>query len=109
MSQRHAIYTWIPYAVIVASTICCCNIGVWKKFRLVRPVWQHQNRVLQNQRLLLVSVLSLLSRLPLSIVIFFIISVDQIAPGTVTIYYFTVLLDYSNSFVNPMSMHLGDS
>lgn len=51
MSQRHAIYTWIPYAVIVASTICGCNIGVWKKFRLVRLVWQHQNRVLQNQRL----------------------------------------------------------
>ena len=106
MSQRHAIYTWIPYAVIVASAICGCNIGVWRKFRQGRLVWQHQNRVVQNQRLtktlLLVSVLSLLSWLPLSIVIFFIVSVDHIASGTFTIYYITVLLNYSNSFVNPV-------
>lgn len=106
MSQRHAIYTWIPYSVIVASAICGCNIGVWRKFRQGRLVWQHQNRVLQNQRLtktlLLVSVLSLLSWLPLSIVIFFIVSVDHIASGTFTIYYLTVLLNYSNSFVNPV-------
>lgn len=106
MSQRHAIYTWIPYAVIVASAICGCNIGVWRKFRQGRLVWQHQNRVLQNQRLtktlLLVSVLSLLSWLPLSIVIFFIVSVDHIASGTLIIYYITVLLNYSNSFVNPV-------
>ena len=69
-------------------------------------MWQHQNRVLQNQRLtktlLLVSVLSLLSWLPLSIVIFFIVSVDHIASGTFTIYYLTVLLNYSKSFVNPV-------
>ena len=106
MSQRHAIYTWIPYAVIVASTICGCNIGVWRKFRQGRLVWQNQNRVMQNQRLtktlLLVSVLSLLSWLPLSIVIFFIVSVEHIASGTFTIYYITVLLNYSNSFVNPV-------
>ena len=106
MSQRHAIYTWIPYAVIMASAICGCNIGVWRKFRQGRLVWQHQNRVLQNQRLtktlLLVSVLSLLSWLPLSIVIFFTVSVDHIASGTFTIYYITVLLNYSNSFVNPV-------
>lgn len=106
MSQRHAIYTWIPYAVIVASIICGCNIGVWRKFRQGRLVWQHQNRVLQNRRLtktlLLVSVLSLMSWLPLSIVIFFIVSVDHIASGTLTIYYLTVLLNYSNSFVNPI-------
>lgn len=110
MSQRHAIYTWIPYAVIVASAICGCNIGVWRKFRQGRLVWQHQNRVLQNQRLtktlLLVSVLSLLSWLPLSIVIFFIVSVDHIASGTFTIYYITVLLNYSNSFVNPVAYAL---
>lgn len=106
MSQRHAIYTWIPYAVIVASAICGCNIGVWRKFMQGRLVCQHQNRVVRNQRLtktlLLVSVLSLLSWLPLSIVIFFIVSVDHIASGTFTIYYITVLLNYSNSFVNPV-------
>ena len=69
-------------------------------------MWQNQNRVMQNQRLtktlLLVSVLSLLSWLPLSIVIFFIVSVERIASGTFTIYYITVLLNYSNSFVNPV-------
>jgi len=106
MSHRHAIYTWIPYAVIVASAICGCNIGVWRKFRQGRLVWQHQNRMMQNQRLtkalLLVSVLSLLSWLPLSIVTFFIVSVDRVASGTFTIYYITVLLNYSNSFVNPV-------
>ncbi|XP_078364246.1 adenosine receptor A3-like [Oculina patagonica] len=107
MSRRHAIYTWIPYALTVASIICSCNIAVWRKFRKGRLASQQQmNRSSQNRRLtktlLLVSILSLLSWLPLSIVIFFIVSVDNISPGTLTIYYLTVLLNYSNSFINPV-------
>ena len=107
MSRRHAIYTWIPYAVTIASIICGSNIGVWRKFRKGRLASQQQlNRGLQNQRLtktlLFVSILSLLSWLPLSIVIFFIVSVDNISPETLTIYYLTVLLNYSNSFINPV-------
>ena len=106
-SRRQAIYTWIPYALIVGSIICSCNIGVWIKFRRGRlPSQQQMNRCIQNKcltkTLLLVSILSLLSWLPLSIVIFFIVSVDYISPGTLIIYYFTVLLNYSNSFINPV-------
>ena len=107
-SKKHVIYTWIPYALTITTIICGCNIGIWRKFKHGSLASQRRNRASQNQRLtktlLFVSVLALLCWLPLSIVIIFIVPADRnnISSGTLTIYYFAVLLNYSNSFINPI-------
>ena len=69
ISLRHAVYIWSPYILILLFSVCGCNIGIWRKFQHGSVPSQQQNRALRNKRLtktlLFVSVLALLSWLPL--------------------------------------------
>ena len=84
--------------------VCGCNIAIWRKFQLRSTVLHQQNRASQSQRLtvtlLFVSIMALLSWVPLITVHFLMnsygisihLSVNQMVK----------LLCYSNSFVNPI-------
>jgi len=92
------------YFLTLLFIVCGCNIAIWKKYQQ-RITSQQQNRDLQNKRLtktlLLVSVVALLSWLPLIVVSFvrFTILHAIISP---TVFYIAVALNFSNSFLNPI-------
>ena len=92
------------YFLTLLFIVCGCNIAIWKKY-LQRITSQQQNRDLQNKRLtktlLLVSVVALLSWLPLIVVSFvrFTILHAIISP---TVFCIAVALNFSNSFLNPI-------
>ena len=103
ISYNHAVYVWAPYTFILTLFICACNIGIWRKFQHGSVAFQQENRASQNKRLtktlLFVSVLALLSWLPL------------IIGHTLDALYVSIpwryriiasILNYSNSFVNPI-------
>ena len=103
ISAEHAVYVWTPYALTLTFIICGCNIDIWRKFQHGSFASQQLNRASQNKRLtktlLLVSFLALLSWLPL--IILNILHVRDIFTSTRT-YAVSNLLNYSNSFVNPV-------
>ncbi|XP_078363750.1 adenosine receptor A3-like [Oculina patagonica] len=104
ISQEHAVHAWNAYALFLILIVCGCNIGIWRKFQHGSVPSQQHNRASQNKRLtktlLLVSVLALLSWLPLIIMNFLIIVFHVQIPW---IFYFMVnVVNYSNSFVNPV-------
>ena len=85
--------------------ICGCNIGIWRKFQHGRVVnFQQENRAALNKRLtktlMFVSVLALLSWLPLIIFNFLIVVIGVPIPWK--FYVMVNILNYSNSFVNPV-------
>ena len=104
VSGKLAIYTVISYFLTMLFIVCGCNIGIWRKYQQ-RTTSQQQNRDLQNKRstktLLLVSVVALLSWLPLIVVSFvrFTILYNITSP---TVFYIAVALNFSNSFLNPI-------
>jgi len=104
VSGKLAIYTVISYFLTLLFIVCGCNIGIWRKYQQ-RTTSQQQNRDLQNKRLtktlLLVSVVALLSWLPLIVVSFvrFTILYNITSP---TVFYIAVALNFSNSFLNPI-------
>ena len=103
-SVQIAMYASIPFAAILTFTICGCNIGIWKKFQQEGVPSQQKNRASQNRRLtkmlLLVSVLALLSWLPLIILNCLIYVYHVQIPWL--FYDLVNVLNYSNSFVNPV-------
>ena len=104
ISCKHAVYIWTPFVSILAIIICGCNIGIWRKFRHGSIASQQQNRDSQNKRLtktlMLVSILALLSWLPLIILSWLICVYDvQIH---YTFYYLVNVINYFNSFANPV-------
>ena len=103
-SQRGFVYFWLPYTVIMTCSICGWNIAVWRKVQRGYTASKQPNRVNQSKRLtktlLLVSFIALLSWLPLiamNAVIF-------VRPSLVSgrFYYLANMLNFSNSFVNPL-------
>ena len=104
ISKKHAVYIWAPYILILLFIVCGCNIAIWRKFQHGIVPSQHQNRALQNKRLtktlLFVSVLALLSWLPL--VIMNLLTAVCNVPIPYRFVHLVVLLKYSNSFVNPV-------
>ena len=99
--RKPAMYFWMPYVSILIFIICGCNIGIWRKFRLGN-ITSQQNRDPINKRLtktlLFVSILALLSWLPLVIFNCLILLYDiQISSKY---YYLASVINYSNSFVN---------
>ena len=104
VSEKYAVYVWTPYSLIVIFTICGCNIGIWRKFQHGNVALQQENRAAQNKRLtktlLLVSVLALLSWLPLAIMTY-LISAFQVSIKW-RFYELVNIINYSNSFVNPV-------
>ena len=103
-SYKRSMYSWMPYVMIITFIICGCNIGIWRRFRLGNIASQQQNRNSQNKRLtktlLFVSFLTLLSWLPLVIFNCLIYVFDFQIPWK--FYYLVNVINYSNSFVNPV-------
>lgn len=97
------LYFWLPYTIALIFLMCGFNISVWRKCQNGRLPQIQQNRASQNQRLtktlLMISVLALLSWIPLTIMnilMTFPISIDG------SIYYMAVLSNISNSIMNPI-------
>ena len=104
ISCNYAFYVWIPYAVTLLSIVCGCNIGIWRKFHRGRMASQQQNRAVQNKRLtntlLFVSIIALISWLPLITGNLLVVSGVSLL---VNPYFFIFdILNYSNSFLNPV-------
>ena len=103
VSFKHATFAWAPYVLTLLFIVCGCNIGIWRKFRRGRMASQQQNRAVQNQRLtktlLFVSIIALISWIPFIIVNLF-LALER--PDLSTYYYTTDILNYSNSFLNPI-------
>ena len=104
ISFKHAVYIWTPFVLILTIIICGCNIGIWRKFRHGSIASQQQNRDSQNKRLtktlMLVSILALLSWLPLIIFSWLIYVYDVQIPYK--FYQLVNFINYSNSFANPV-------
>ena len=104
LSTKDAVYVIMPYVLILTSMICGCNIGIWRKFQLGGVASKQQNRASQNKRLtktlLLVAILALVSWLPLIISNHLIYVYHVQIPKK--IYFLVNVLNYSNSFVNPV-------
>ena len=103
-SLKRALYVWTPYVLILTFTICGCNIGIWRKLRHGNIASQQQNRDLQTKRLtkalLFVSILALLTWLPLLISNCLIVVYDVKIPGKFQ--RLMNIVNYSNSFANPV-------
>ena len=103
ISYNHAVYIWVPYTLILILFICGCNIGIWRKFRHGSVALQQDNRASQKKRLtktlLFVSLLALLSWLPL--IIRHILSILALSIPLRYPLIASILL-YSNSFLNPV-------
>lgn len=80
-----------------------CNFSIWRKFQHVRTFPMQQNRASQNQRLvktlLLISILALLSWIPLIIMNTLFVFNRSI---NWSFYYGASFLNFSNSLVNPV-------
>ena len=104
VSTKHAMYAWMPYTFALTFIVCSCNIGIWRKFQQGGVSSQQQNRASQNKRLtktlLFVSFLVLLSYLPLIIMNYLIFVHGVTIPWR--FYYMVIVLNCSNSFVNPI-------
>ena len=100
---NEAFYVWTVFTFTPSIIICGCNIGIIRKFLSGSVASQQQNRASQNKRLtktlLFVSVLVLLSWLPL-IILNFLTALDVAIP----LRYLLVasILNYSSSFINPI-------
>ena len=104
LSTKDAMYVTTPYILILTLIMCGCNIGIWRKFQLGEFASKQQNRASQNKRLtktlLFVSILALVSWLPL-IISNHLIFVHHVQI-TSKVYLLVNVLNYSDSFVNPV-------
>lgn len=103
-SYRGFLYFWLPYTVIMTCSICGWNIAIWRKVQRGYTALKQPNRVNQSKRLtktlLLVSFIALLSWLPLIAMNAFIFVRPSLVSGR--FYYLANMLNFSNSFVNPL-------
>ena len=103
ISYRPVVYFWMSYISILIFIICGCNIGIWRKFR-IGSIPSQQKRDSLNKRLtktlLFVSILALLSWLPLGI--FSCLSHFYNIQIPWKYYYLASVVNYSNSFANPV-------
>ena len=105
LSLQNAYPLAMTFELICLLIVCACNIGIFKKFKQGKIASQRQNsqnRVNLNKHLLLVSVLAVLTYLPLIIVNFLIFVLEVSIPRKYFYYKIVVFLNYSNSFVNPL-------
>ena len=103
-SIRSALYVSVLVLLGLTVIICVCNIAIWRNFKHQSIDSQHRNGASRNRRLtktlLLVSILALLCWLPLIILNILIFITKTSIPWK---FYFMVnILNYSNSFVNPI-------
>ena len=95
-------YAWSPIVVILLLIVCSCNIGIWRKFQRGSVALQQRIRASKNKRLtktlLFVSVLALMSWLPL-VILNFLIAVFHV-PIPMRFNFMMNVVNYSNLFVN---------
>lgn len=102
-STKHSFYAWAAYSLSLLFIVCGCNIGIWRKFQHGRIASHQQNSDEQSQRLtktlLLVSIIALLSWLPLIILNLLYALFNSFS---MPLYLIANIINYSNSFVNPI-------
>ena len=103
-SFKSSLYVFIPVVLGLTVIICVCNIAIWRNFQRERVAAQHRNGASRNRRLtktlLLMSILALLCWLPLGILNILSCITRTSIPWK--FYYMVNILNYSNSFVNPI-------
>ena len=103
-SFESAVYVAVYVQWCLTITVCVCNIGIWRNSQHGRFTSQQQNRVSRSKRLtktlLYVSMLALVSWLPLLIINILICIPGESLPYLVN--YVVNILNYSNSFFNPV-------
>lgn len=104
VSTKYAMYAWMSNTLLQILIMCGCNIGIWRKFQGESIASQQQNRVSKSKRLtrtlLLLSALALLTWLPLTVLNCLINICEIQIPWK--FYHLVVIINYSNSFVNPV-------
>lgn len=103
VSIKGFLHFWLPYTLVLMFIMFGCNFSIWRKFRSGRTFPMQQNRASQNQRLvktlLLISILALLSWIPLIVMntlFVFNCSINW------RVYYGASFLNFSKSLVNPV-------
>ena len=103
-SVRSTGYVLVLVHLSLTVIICVCNIAIWRNFKHQSIDSQHRNGASRNRRLtktlLLVSILALLCWLPLIILNILIFITKTSIP--LKFYDMANILNYSNSFVNPI-------
>ena len=103
-SVRSTGYVLVLVHLGLTVIICVCNIAIWRNFKHQSIDSQHRNGASRNRRLtktlLLVSILALLCWLPLIILNVLIFITKTSIP--LKFYHMANILNYSNSFVNPI-------
>ena len=103
-SFKSSLYVFIPVVLGLTVIICVCNIAIWRNFQRERVAAQHRNGASRNRRLtktlLLMSILALLCWLPI-IILNILIYITKTSVSW-EFYYIVNILNYSNSFVNPI-------
>ena len=105
VSKGAYFWLWVSFTLSLTFITCSCNIGIWRKFRQRgRIAATRQNRASQNRHLtktlLFISLLALLSWLPIIIINIF-IAVNILLNKN--IYFMAVFLNISSCFVNPIT------
>ena len=103
-SFESSLYASVPVLLGLTVIICVCNIAIWRNFQHQSVDSQHRNGASRNRRLtkilLLVSILALLCWLPM-IILNILIHITKTSISW-EFYYIVNILNYSNSFVNPI-------
>ena len=107
LSRKHAFYLWVSFPLTCLAIVCCCNIGIWRKFQQQHIALQPaQIRATKNKRLtktlLFVSVIAVTSWLPL-VINNYVGLVEKLTLRRGYLFNFiVVILNFSNSFLNPV-------
>ena len=107
LSRKHAFYLWVSFPLTCLAIVCCCNIGIWRKFQQLHIALQPgQIRSTKNKRLtktlLFVSVIAVTSWLPLVINNYVGLVEKLTLRRGYLINFIVVILNFSNSFLNPV-------
>ena len=107
LSRKHAFYLWVSFPLTCLAIVCRCNIGIWRKFQQQHIALQPgQIRSTKNKRLtktlLFVSVIAVTSWLPL-VINNYVGLVEKLTLRRGYLFNFiVVILNFSNSFLNPV-------
>ena len=102
-SLHISIYIWVTYAATLTIIISGCYIGIWIKYKRGRNLLSIQNRGISKSKqstktLLIITFVVLISWLPLIITN----TISVYIPVNFDVFLFVNLLNFSNSFANPV-------
>ena len=107
LSKTHAWYIWVSFPLTYLLIVCCCNISIWRKCQKQRFALQiGQISATKNKRLtktlLLVSFIPVVSWFPLVINNYLIFFQKLNFRRSYLVNGIVDILNYSNSFLNPV-------